>query len=438
VLDERAQAANSRAAIAAALAEARERTLALLAPVGEADLVAQHDPIMSPLVWDLAHVGNFEELWLVRALGGEAIADEDVDDLYDASHHGRNERADLPLLPPEDAHEYVTRVREAALELLERPQPNADEDLTREGFVYRLVLQHEYQHGETLLQTLQLMASGYRPQPEIELPLARAVTDEQVVVPGGAFELGTDDRSAAYDNERPAHRLDVPEFVLDRVPVTNGAYADFIADGGYERADLWHPEGRAFCEREEIRAPKHWYRDGAGEWRRVRFGFDEPLDVARPVVHVSWYEADAYARWAGRRLPTEAEWEKAASWDPASDTKLASPWGAQAWRPELANLDQLSFDVAPAGAYSAGAAPCGAEQLLGDVWEWTASDFDAYPGFAAFPYPEYSQIFYGSEYKVLRGGSFATRPGAIRTTFRNWDLPIRRQIFAGFRCAQDA
>ncbi len=436
MLDERAAAAASGGAIAAALAEARERTFELLEPVSETELVRQHDPLMSPLVWDLAHIGNFEELWLVRALGGEAIADDTLDDLYDASHHGRTERADLPLLTPVQARDYVTRVREAALELIGRGDAGADEALLRDGFVYRLVLQHEYQHGETLLQTLQLMRSRYAAEPKRQLPGGRADGLEPVVVPGGEFELGTDDRSAAYDNERPAHLVQVPEFVLDRVPVTNGAFLEFVEDGGYERPELWDPEGRAFCEREGLRAPKHWYRDGTGAWRTVRFGHDEPVDSARPVVHVCWFEADAYARWAGKRLPTEAEWEKAASWDLATETKLPSPWGDEPWRPELANLDQLALGVAPVGAYPDGAAPCGAEQLVGDVWEWTASDFEAYPGFEAFPYREYSEVFFGSEYKVLRGGSFATRPGAIRATFRNWDLPIRRQIFAGFRCAQ--
>jgi iron(II)-dependent oxidoreductase len=153
---------------------------------------------------------------------------------------------------------------------------------------------------------------------------------------------------------------------------------------------------------------------------------------------VCWYEADAYARWAGRRLPTEAEWEKAARWDPATGRSLRHPWGAEDPGPGHANLGQRHLQPAPAGAYPAGAAPCGARQLLGDVWEWTASDFTAYPGFEAFPYREYSEVFLGDRFKVLRGGSFATAPVACRSTFRNWDFPIRRQIFAGFRTARSA
>jgi iron(II)-dependent oxidoreductase len=157
-----------------------------------------------------------------------------------------------------------------------------------------------------------------------------------------------------------------------------------------------------------------------------------------PVVHVSWYEADAYARWAGKRLPTEAEWEKAASWDPQTETKRLYPWGDAPATPERTNLNQLAFKPAEVGAYPAGASAYGALGMIGDLWEWTASDFSAYPGFESFPYREYSEIFFDDGYMVLRGGSWATRPGAIRNTFRNWDFPIRRQLFVGFRCARDA
>jgi len=169
----------------------------------------------------------------------------------------------------------------------------------------------------------------------------------------------------------------------------------------------------------------------------VRFGWREDLPLDEPVQHVSWHEADAYARWAGKRLPTEAEWEKAASWAP-DGTKRPFPWGDDEPTPERANLGQRHFRPAPTGAYPLGASAYGAHHLLGDVWEWTASDFEPYPGFVSFPYREYSEVFFGPGYKVLRGGSWATHPLAVRSTFRNWDFPIRRQIFSGFRCARDA
>jgi iron(II)-dependent oxidoreductase len=160
-------------------------------------------------------------------------------------------------------------------------------------------------------------------------------------------------------------------------------------------------------------------------------------DPKAPVIHVSYHESEAFARWAGKRLPSEEEWEVAAAWDPAAHVHRTFPWGDEAPGETTANLDQLTFGVAPIGAHGDNVSPLGCYGMLGDVWEWTSSDFGGYPSFAAFPYPEYSQVFFGTEYKVLRGGSWATRPGAVRNTFRNWDYPIRRQIFSGFRCARD-
>jgi iron(II)-dependent oxidoreductase len=171
--------------------------------------------------------------------------------------------------------------------------------------------------------------------------------------------------------------------------VTNAAYAEFIVAGGYADDALWSDEGRAWRDEDGATSPMFW-----GEGTVVRFGRDEPLDPDEPVQHVSFHEAEAYARWAGKRLPTEFEWEKAAQ--------------------------------------------AGVLEGVGEVWEWTTSPFEGYPGFSAFPYPEYSEVFFGDESRVLRGGSWATHPGVARVTFRNWDYPIRRQIFAGIRCASDA
>jgi iron(II)-dependent oxidoreductase len=301
-----------------------------------------------------------------------------------------------------------------------------------------MIIQHEAQHNETMLQTLQLKkGKDYKPESSVELPVGRAVEEEMVPIPGGEFVMGTDNRAQTLDNERNAHVVDLPDFLLDATPVTNGAFARFVEDGGYERPELWDNRGWEYVKREGITTPKHWYQPEPHSWWTERFGFDEPVNPNAPVVHVSWYEADAYARWAGKRLPTEEEWEKAASWDPDAGAKRPYPWGDDAPTQELANLDQLAFSAAEVGAYPAGASAYGALGMIGDVWEWTASDLYAYPRFAAFPYKEYSEIFFGPDYKVLRGGSWATRPAAIRNTFRNWDFPIRRQLFCGFRCARD-
>jgi iron(II)-dependent oxidoreductase len=232
--------------------------------------------------------------------------------------------------------------------------------------------------------------------------------------------------------------VDVDTFWIDTTPVTNGAFAEFIADGGYDEARWWTDEGWAWRQEAGLAHPDFWSPDGADGWVRTRFGRVEAVPTEEPVQHVCWYEADAYARWAGKRLPTEAEWEKAAS-SGRDGVKRRYPWGDDEPTAERANLATGGrFGPTPAGSFPAGASPWGCRQMIGDVWEWTASDFLPYPGFRPFPYREYSEVFFGSDYKVLRGGSWATHPTAVRTTFRNWDYPIRRQIFAGFRCARDA
>jgi len=426
---------DARLEIRAQLERARAGTEALLAPVPEEDLVAQISPLQSPLVWDLAHIAYFEELWILRRLLGQPPSAELHDDVYDAFRHARSERSQLPILRPAAARAYAADVRERVLAELERVDLGAAEPLLRDGFVFGLVLQHELQHQETMLQTLQLRAEPPYPLPNEPAPPRAPTGPEEVHVPGGPFVLGAVDEPWAYDNERPAYQVELRPFSIDRTPVTNAAFAEFVADGGYEREELWTAEGWAWRTREAVRAPLYWERADGG-WERVRFGRREPVPPEEPVQHVCWYEADAFARWAGKRLPTEAEWERAASWDERAG-KNRFPWGRE-WTGHEANLGRLRLSPAPAGSYPGGESVAGCLQLAGDVWEWTSSWFEAYPGFVAFPYAEYSEVFFGEGYRVLRGGSWATDPLVARTTFRNWDYPIRRQIFAGFRCARDA
>ncbi|MFG6196058.1 ergothioneine biosynthesis protein EgtB [Nonomuraea sp. JJY05] len=424
---------DSKERIAAELLAVRDRSLAYT----EADddlLVRQHSPLMSPLVWDLAHVGNYEELWVLRAAGGIEPIRPEIDDIYDAFKHPRKDRPTLPLLGPAEARRYIEGVRGRVLDVLDAIDLESADPLHRDGFVFGLVIQHEHQHDETMLATLQL--SG---QPglvrEGDLPQGRGGGPEEVYVPAGPFMMGTATLPWAYDNERPAHQVDLPAYWIDRLPVGNRAYAAFIEEGGYDDPRWWSAEGWQWRQRSGVSAPLFWVRDGDAWWRR-RFGRTEPVPMDEPVQHVSWYEADAYARWAGKRLPTEAEWEKACGWDPEARRARRYPWGADSPDPTRANLGHRAARPAPLGAYPAGASAYGAEQMVGDVWEWTGSWFQPYPGFRAFPYKEYSEVFFGQEYRVLRGGSWAADPAAVRTTFRNWDYPIRRQIFTGFRCAR--
>jgi iron(II)-dependent oxidoreductase len=300
-----------------------------------------------------------------------------------------------------------------------------------------MVLQHEHQHDETMLATHQLRRGDPVLPATDALPAPPApVASTEVLVPAGPFAMGTSTDAWALDNERPAHQVDVAAYLIDTVPVSNAAYRAFVEAGGYDDERLWSPAGwRWRCESGK-RSPAFWLREG-GSWMRRRFARVEPLPDAEPVQHVCWFEADAYARWVGRRLPTEAEWEKAASWDAATRTKRRFPWGDDDPTDEHANLGQTRYHPAAAGSFPAGASPSGALQLVGDVWEWTSTELTGYPGFRSFPYKEYSEVFFDQGYKVLRGGCWATDPLACRTTFRNWDHPIRRQIFAGFRTARD-
>jgi iron(II)-dependent oxidoreductase len=367
----------TRQSIAELLAEARARTIALIAPLGDELLNKVYSELLSPLAWDLGHIANFEELWLVQTVGGRAPLHGDLGIYYDAIENPRRERGELPILHDAELRTYLGEVRERTLEVLDGLDvgPDAPDRLLREGFVYEMIVAHELQHQETMLQLLQMLDAPYRPAEADPAPFGPApVAGEPgtVLIEAGTYEIGAPDRGFAYDNERPRHTVELAEFKIDRTPVTNATYMSYMGETGAE-------------------PPMYWERDG-GSWVRTAMGVTVPVDPRRPVVHVSWEEADAFARWAGKRLPTEFEWE--AAW------------------PQL--------------------------EGVGGVWEWTSSDLLAYPGFEAFPYEEYSKVFFGDEYKVLRGASWATGPHVARPSFRNWDLPQRRQIFAGIRLAEDA
>jgi iron(II)-dependent oxidoreductase len=391
--------------LAERLGEARERTLQLVAPLSDEQLNRVYSPLLSPLAWDLGHIANFEELWLVQTAGGREPLDGDLGRFYDAIENPRATRNELPILRGDELRQYMADVRLRTLEVLdELDLEDPDDPRLRDGFVYEMLLAHEHQHNETMLQLLQ-MVEAYEPVETDDGPSREPVAGgpEMVQVEGGEVQIGAPQTGFAYDNERPRHTLELAPFSIDRTPVTNGAFANFLEEEGGE-------------------PPMYWERDGGGGWVRTTMGRTEAVDPGLPVIHVDWNQAEAFARWAGKRLPTEFEWEAAAA-------------GADH---ERANLDHLSFGCAPAGAYADGAAGCGAVQMIGDVWEWTSSDFVGYPSFEAFPYPEYSEVFFGPDHKVLRGGAWATRRNVIRTTFRNWDYPQRRQIFSGLRCARDA
>ncbi|HEY0527202.1 MAG TPA: ergothioneine biosynthesis protein EgtB [Gemmatimonadaceae bacterium] len=433
----RSPSAISPQTIADQLTEARERTLLLVAQLTDEELHIPHDPLMSPIIWDIGHTAHFEELWLTRNLTGP-IEFSEMPGLYNPFEHPRAERASLPLPTLREMLARLKEIRGRVLDNINSLEWNNDNALLRDGYVFNMVLQHEYQHNETILQTLQLKkGEPYHPPRRRPLPMGKPTDARMVLFDGGAVTIGTDNTSAAYDNERPRHERTLSPFLIDIAPVTNGRYLEFMADRGYERPELWSADGRKWLAESRETAPKYWTRENE-QWMTRTMDCIRSVDIHRPVCHVCYYEAEAFAKWDGKRLPTELEWEVAASWDPSNGKAREYPWGDAPASERLANVDQLSFDTAPIGGFGENVSPLGCYGMIGDVWEWTSSDFNGYEGYKSFPYKEYSEEFFGNAYKVLRGGSWATRPGAIRNTFRNWDYPIRRQIFSGFRCAADA
>ena len=426
------------------LTKARERTLRLV-DFDDAELWRQYDPLMSPLVWDLAHIGQQEELWLLRGgdPGRPSMLAPEVERLYDAFVHSRATRVDLPLLPPTDARTFCSTVRGKALDSLDALPDDPDVRAEAE-FRFGLVISHENQHDETMLQALNLRSGPPLLNTGSWLPPGRSgVAGTAVLVPAGEFILGVDAVSEpqSLDNERPAHTVDVPAFRIGRVPVTNGEWRQFIADGGYQQQRWWSDRGWTHRQEAGLTAPQFW-NTGDLTGTRTRFGHVEEIPDDEPVQHVTYYEAEAYAAWAGARLPTEVEWEKAAVWDPEAGRRRRFPWGASEPTGHLANLGGDALRPAPVGAYPASASAYGAEQMLGDVWEWTTSPLRPWPGFTPMIYDRYSQPFFegsgAGDYRVLRGGSWAVAAGILRPSFRNWDHPIRRQIFSGVRLAWDA
>ena len=414
------------------LEAARSRTLQLT-DFDETELTTQHSPLMSPLVWDLAHIGQQEDLWLLRGgnAGAQGLLECKIEQLYDAFEHPRATRIDLPLLTPRESRRFIADVRGQVFDGLDRLDDEAPERL----FPYVMVEQHEQQHVETMLATHQLREGEPLLGNGAALPAGRVVPAGSVLVPAGPFTLGVDGDAEPWslDNERPAHTVDLPAFRIARVPVSNGEWQAFIDAGGYDQPQWWSERGWRHRVDAGLERPLFWSPDGS----RRRFGHVEEIPADEPVQHVCFHEAEAYAAWAGARLPTEQEWEKACAWDPVAGRRRRWPWGDSEWTPALANLGGEALRPAPVGAYESGASAYGVEQTIGDVWEWTSSGFEAWPGFETMLYADYSAPFFGGDFKVLRGGSWAVGGASIRPSFRNWDLPIRRQIFTGLRLAWD-
>jgi gamma-glutamyl hercynylcysteine S-oxide synthase len=410
--------------------DARRRTLELIDDLSDAQLLGPRLPTVNPPLWEVGHLAWFQEKWLLRR-GGEASLHADADALYDSSAVAHATRWGLPLPSRRDTLSYMRQVLDRVAEKLEGG-PLSEED----AYFSQLATFHEDMHGEAFAYTRQTL--GY-PRPRLAAAGQGGADGAgplpgDVAVPGGRFPLGA--RPGAepfvFDNEQWAHPVELRPFAVARAPVTQAEFAAFVEEDGYRRRDLWGGAGWEWREGAGALHPVYWQREGPGRWLRRDFDRWVPLGPHRPVLHVNWYEAEAYCRWAGRRLPTEAEWEAAAS---GRDPKRRFPWGDSPPSADQANLDGVALGCVGVAACPAGDSPHGCRQMIGNVWEWTADDFLPYPGFEAGPYRDYSAPWFGT-HKVLRGGCWVTRGRLLRNTWRNFYRPDRRDAWAGFRtCA---
>ena len=421
----------------------RAGTLALFEGIDYETFCRQAHPEFSPVGWHLGHIAYTESLWLLERCAGKPSEFKKYHRLFAADGLPKGERVYLPTLS--EIRCYLNTVRKQVFDYLEVAPLDEQERL------WRFVLQHESQHSEIISFIMQLQSwssdKGTRGQGENSssshslltsrrggvtppVPITSPQSAEMIEIPAGEFEMGNDSLDA-LDNESPTHRVYLASYWIDRYPVTIGQYRKFIAAGGYQNPEYWSTAGWEWLLFNSVTQPLYWLEDST--WDN------------HPVCGVSWYEAEAYARFVGKRLPTEAEWEKAASWDAVVGCRRTYPWGEE--EPEAFrcnyNFGDGRQDSRPTqgvrttmvGAYPAGQSAYGLQDALGNVWEWTSTWFDGYQGFEYFPYRGYSQVYFDGQHRVLKGGCWATRPWALRCSFRNWYYPGVRQILAGFRCA---
>jgi gamma-glutamyl hercynylcysteine S-oxide synthase len=416
------------------LVDARKRFLALIDDLPDEALEVPRLAILNPPLWEAGHVAWFAEKWTLRRLGGRAPLRANGDTLWDSSTVEHDTRWDLPLPSRKETLAYMGAVLDRIIERLQTCV--LDE---REVYFHRHVTFHEDMHAEAMILARQVVGMPIPRARGGEAPPAGPCPGD-VHLPGGTFELGAyPDAPFVFDNEKWAHTVTLAPFDIARAPVTQAEFREFVDAGGYERDEFWSAEGLHWRNGARARHPQFWRPGADGAWMRAHFDRLVPLEEHKPVHHVNWHEAQAFCKFAGRRLPTEAEWEFAACHERSGQgsRKPRFPWGDAVADPARAHLDLRSDSCADVGACAAGDSADGCRQMIGNVWEWTASDFQPYPGFVADPYREYSQPWFGT-HKVLRGGSFATPARLLRNTWRNFYKPDRRDVIAGFRTVSDS
>ena len=416
--------------------DARRRSLELVADLDDRQIMGPHLDVINPLLWEIGHAAWFQEKWVLREGAGREPIRADGDELWDSIAIPHDDRWDLPLPGRTETFAYMLRVRDEVVELL---REGIDERLR---YLVRYTVHHEDMHTEAYSYARQTLAYPRPPLGEPPEPAAEGggPLEGDAAVPGGAYRLGAEPGEGfVFDNEKWAHEVELEPFEIARAPVTQEEFAAFVEDGGYERRELWSEAGWAWRTGAEAGRPLYWRRRDGG-WEVRRFDRWVPLRPHRPMLHVNWFEAEAWCRWADRRLPTEAEWEAAASAAPDGHGGLALeerryPWGEEEPTPRRANLDWRSMGTVDVGALPASESAFGCRQMIGNVWEWTADDFGPFPGFEPDMYAEYSEPWFGDR-KVLRGGAWTTRSRLLRNTLRSYYTPDRRDVWSGFRtCA---
>jgi ergothioneine biosynthesis protein EgtB len=434
--------------------QVRARTLEIVAPLEIEDYVIQTAEFMSPPRWHIGHTSWFFETVLQKYQAEYRVYSDEFLFYFNSYYEGFGQRIERPKRGTrsrptvKETKQYRAHIDEQMMRFIDQV---SDHDQAEEILgILRLGLEHEMQHQELLVYDIKHLLCDQFDAPIAAAPLALETVSGMAAVDGGLFELGYGaGRDAnepparmrslqfAFDNEKPQHKVFLQDFLIDRAPVSNGDYLEFIKAGGYQDFRWWHSAGWEKVNQEQWQAPLYW-EQGDGEWMMRDFaGLHRVADKRdEPVYHVSFLEASAYAKWAGKRLPTEAEWEKAASFAPALNTKKEFPWGDYPPDETLANLFENGlWSVARIGSFPDGQSAYGCQQMIGDVWEWTTSDYTPYPGFRS-EFDEYNDKWFVGQ-KVLRGGSFATPRRHIRTTYRNFFHPEERWMVAGFRCAKD-
>ena len=457
----------AKLSIAPLYQQVRARTLEIVAPLEIEDYVIQTAEFMSPPRWHIGHTSWFFETVLQKYQPGYKVYSDEFLFYFNSYYEGFGPRIERPKRGGRsrptvaETVAYRAHIDEQMSRFIERVSDRDDADTILA--IVRLGLEHEMQHQELLVYDIKHLLCDQFDAPITTAPVSIEAVSGMAEVEGGLFELGyanadrgssptvregsiskSGDKSPhsknydfAFDNEKPQHKVFLQDFLIDRAPVSNGDYLEFINSGGYQDFRWWHSAGWEKVNQEQWRAPLYWeQRDG--EWMVRDFaGLRRATDkLNEPVSHVSFLEASAYAKWAGKRLPTEAEWEKAASFSPGLNSRQAFPWGEDEVGAHRANMFENGlWRVAPTGAFPEGQSAYGCQQMIGDVWEWTTSDYTPYPGFKS-EFDEYNDKWFVGQ-KVLRGGSFATPRVHIRTTYRNFFYPHERWMVGGFRCAKD-